>query len=145
MGKFAALARSALGKGLKLAEVARMAEYFDDLELKAGDSLFGKGDKGSALFLICQGTINLSANDPFGKEGEGAFKVGRGEIVGEISLLRASRRKVIAKALEKTRLLTLSSKGYKRLSQDAPQTHAKLSRNLLQLVGEKMGDLEESL
>ena len=68
--------------------------------------LFRKGDSGNQLFGILSGSLKVMATGSDGKDVMFTL-MGRGEVVGEISLLDSGERSATAVAVEQTELLTL--------------------------------------
>lgn len=68
--------------------------------------LFRKGDPGNQLYGILSGSLKVMATGSDGKDVMFSL-MGRGEVIGEISLLDSGERSATAVAVEQTELLTL--------------------------------------
>ncbi len=68
--------------------------------------LFRKGDAGNQLYGILSGSLKVMATGSDGKDVMFTL-MGRGEVIGEISLLDSGERSATAVAVEQTELLTL--------------------------------------
>lgn len=79
----------------------RVAFTMERRELPAGGVLLRQGDEGDRAYLVAEGELVVD------KDGVEIGKVGPGEIVGEIALLRAAPRMATARALVPTRLLAI--------------------------------------
>ncbi len=91
------------------------------LRIRAGDLLFRQGEPADALYVILEGSCQLSHADPDGTERPLAT-VGPGEILGETAALHAQPRVTTARASEESNILRLSRHALERLTSDAPET-----------------------
>lgn len=82
--------------------------------LKKGETLFRKGDIGDSMFLIEDGTLEITVPvEPSQKEKEMRVSVlGEGEFVGELSMLDGLPRTATGRALEDCRLLEMRRDDY---------------------------------
>ncbi len=75
--------------------------------LKRGEFLFRQGDARNAMFLIERGRVSIHFTDEDGKEVTLA-ELARGDFFGEMALIEGKPRTASARALEDTRLASLS-------------------------------------
>lgn len=143
MGKIAAIARSPIGKNLTINDIARLASYFKEIELKAGEKLFKVGQKERQMFLICRGKLALKAKNKDGEEG--TIYLGNGEIFGELSLLSESQRLVNASAETASSLLSLDDKSLAKIAKEAPSTKVKFFGAMFTVMAEKWQGIGKSL
>jgi len=76
-----------------------------------GNTLFRKGDEGTALYIILQGCIKISISGKAGEEVALAI-LGRGDFFGEMALLDGMPRSADAVALEDSHLYVLNRKDF---------------------------------
>ena len=79
------------------------------VKLKEREVLFRKGDKGDSMYLVEEGSLEITVPvEPPQKESEMRVSVlGVGEFVGELSLVDGLPRTATARALEETHLLEM--------------------------------------
>ncbi|HOG17832.1 MAG: cAMP receptor protein [Syntrophaceae bacterium PtaU1.Bin231] len=76
-----------------------------------GNTLFRKGDEGTALYIILQGSIKISISGKAGEEVALAI-LGRGDFFGEMALLDGLPRSADAVALEDSHLYVLNRRDF---------------------------------
>jgi len=76
-----------------------------------GNTLFRRGDEGTALYIILQGSIKISISGKTGEEVALAI-LGRGDFFGEMALLDGMPRSADAVALEDSHLYILDRKDF---------------------------------
>ncbi len=89
------------------------------ITLAPGDVLFEQGDDADAAYLTVAGRLHLWAVD---EDGETVFglEVGRGEIVGEMGILRQAPRSAGARAIRETTLAKISREAFETLTARHP-------------------------
>jgi CRP-like cAMP-binding protein len=111
--------------------------------LAAGTTLFVKGDPGTALFAIVNGTVKISVPSIAGREA--TFNVlHRGEIFGEIALLDGQMRSADAVALTDCELMVIERSDFVRLVRAEPMVSIKIIEHLctrLRLTSERMEEV----
>jgi len=80
----------------------RVAFTVSELELLPGRVLLRQGDEGDRAYLIVEGELAIE------RDGIEIRRVGRGEVVGEIALLKAVPRTATATAVGRVRLLAIA-------------------------------------
>jgi CRP/FNR family transcriptional regulator, cyclic AMP receptor protein len=123
------LATVPLLDGLPDAELAELARVMRRRELPAGEVLWRQGDHAVAMLLIVRGRVSVSLRLP----GERAVEVdslGPGEVLGEIPLLDGGHHSATARAIEPTRLLSLSRADFAALVSRRHPTAFALKRRL---------------
>lgn len=104
------------------------------LTLAGGKTLFRQDDDGDALYVVLGGRLRVE------KRESGLTRVirevGRGEIVGELSLLTGHRRSAGVRAVRDTELVRLPRDRFYRVLEEHPATAVQLTRILARwLVG----------
>ncbi|MBD8874749.1 cation:proton antiporter [Roseibium polysiphoniae] len=82
-----------------------------------GEKLIQMGDKGDTAFFISSGAVEV-------RTANSSFRLGRGEMFGEIALITGKPRSADVKALGYCQLLTLSAADYRTLVDQAPDIKA---------------------
>ena len=100
---------------LPLDELARLATSFRRSDLEAGQVICTAGQPISGLFLVMQGSVEVT--DPFGAP---VSLLGRGNSLGERGLLRDGIAVTTARAMEPGRLLMLPEAEFRRLVANYP-------------------------
>jgi predicted acylesterase/phospholipase RssA len=102
-----AYARSVLGAtdlfgGLDPATLDALVDALDVVRVHGGEQLFAEGDAGDAAYLVLSGRLRVE------RAGDGGptviREVGRGELVGELSLLTGAPRSAAVRAVRDTEL-----------------------------------------
>jgi CRP/FNR family transcriptional regulator, cyclic AMP receptor protein len=85
-----------------------------------GTSIFTKGDPGSSLLAICQGTVKISVRSV--DENHAVFNLmGKGDIFGEIALLDGRPRTADAVAVTDCELFTIERRDFLPLMREEPE------------------------
>jgi hypothetical protein len=94
--------------------------------LKKGDVLFRKGSEGTALYVIHQGKIKISATSPAGDEVILAI-FSDGDYFGEMSLLDGMPRSADATAIEPSELFALNQSDFNAFPSNSTPTRCRPS------------------
>jgi hypothetical protein len=86
---------------LRAPELERLARGATPVSAKAGETLMREGEPGDEAFVVADGTLEVSVR------GEPIAKLSRGDLVGEIALLREGIRVATVMARTDSRLLRL--------------------------------------
>jgi NTE family protein len=109
-------------------ELGKILSQMSLLSLPKGAVLFRQGDAGDAMFLIQSGRLTLTRNEG-GQEKVAAY-LGRGESLGEMSLLTGEPRANTATADSTVELLVLYRQDFEPLLHSMPSMALHLSRIL---------------
>jgi CRP/FNR family cyclic AMP-dependent transcriptional regulator len=96
-----------LFESLSPEDLEQLATCLKRRSLKKGEPLFRKGDEGSTLYIVKEGSIKIVLPSEMGDEVTPAIFKSR-EIFGEMALLDGMPRSADAVALEQTELLALN-------------------------------------
>ncbi|MDB5246233.1 MAG: cyclic nucleotide-binding protein [Segetibacter sp.] len=95
-------------------ELVELASVLEEVYVNAGSLLFSKGDTGTCMYFICNGTIRIH-------DGPHTLAVlGENEIVGELSVLDAESRSASATTSEPCILLKLEQEDFYRIMMNNP-------------------------
>ena len=109
-------------------ELSRLLEQMRLLSLPKGAVLYRQGDPGDALYIVYSGRLRLTQSDE-GQEQTLAY-LGRGEHLGEMSLLTGQTRPNEATADSTVELLVLYKKDFDPLLREIPTMAVHISRVL---------------
>jgi len=144
LDKMALLQRHPLFGAIESGLLKRMTACATTRRLKKGQTIFDKGDPGTALFAVHSGSVKIGAPSIDGREA--VFNVIRdGEIFGEIALLDGRPRTAGAVAMTDCELMVIERRDFVAFVHDYPEVALKLIECLcarLRLVSER---LEEAL
>lgn len=132
-----------LFKELDAEEQQALLPLMSETSLKRGESLFHEGDAGDRLYIVTDGKVKLSHTADDGRENLIAV-LGRGEIIGELSLFDLGARSSTVTAIAPTRLLSLSHKDMMSYIDEHPHMAKSMLRELatrLRNTNKQMADL----
>jgi CRP/FNR family transcriptional regulator, cyclic AMP receptor protein len=112
--KLQMLERVPLFAGLSRDELRLVASVADELVVPAGTSLTIEGERGREFFVLVDGVATVAA------DGLEVRTLAGGDFAGEISLLTRSPRTATVTAVVPTRLLVLTDRDFRRLSDALP-------------------------
>lgn len=123
------LAETPLGRGLSAAEIDELQPFLACREVEAGP-LFVRGDPGSAMYVIDQGSVEIRVRDRESGNSTRLAAFGPGGIFGEIAMLTSEQRTADAVCVTPTRLHELRREGLRELAERSPRLYAKILENL---------------
>ena len=91
--------------------VERLAACAHVRTVRAGTTIFQKGDPGDCLFAVCSGTIRISSHSADGKDAV-LNLIQAGEIFGEIALLDGRPRTAGAQAISDCELMVIDRRDF---------------------------------
>lgn len=109
------------------AEVARLQDELDWVELHSGETLFEQGEPGGTIYLLVAGRLRLERHDDEGVQVVG--EVAPGESTGDTSTLLDRPRSVAARALRDSRLL--------RVPLEVAEAHPAVMARLARVVADR--------
>jgi predicted acylesterase/phospholipase RssA/CRP-like cAMP-binding protein len=111
--------------GLSDELLERLADEVDELHVPAGDWIMHEGEEAQSAFIVRSGRVEVIDERP----PEALIRVlRRGDVLGELALLREGTRSASARARRDTELLELSRAGFEALIQGAPSFALGLTR-----------------
>ncbi|WP_150523058.1 cation:proton antiporter [Roseibium sediminis] len=115
------LAEHTLFMGLSDKRLKDIARMMRPLFATPGERLIRKGDKGDRAYFIASGAVEVHA-------GNNAFRLGSGDIFGEIALVTGQPRSADVIALGYCQLLTLNASDFRALMERAPDLKEHVDR-----------------
>src|SRR3954470_8719117 len=94
--------------------LAKVAETLEWEQIDGGETLFRQGDRGDALYLVVSGRLRVTVARDDGIELV-VREVGRGENVGELSVLTEEPRSATVRAVRDTDLARLTRERFDHL------------------------------
>lgn len=113
------LSRVPLFRRLEPAELEQLAQAVDQVDYKAGETIFNEHDKGDALYVVETGCIRIWVVDEDVREVTLA-ELKPGEFFGELAVLDNGERSTSATAIVDTHLHKLSSHGFQKFLMGHP-------------------------
>lgn len=111
--------------GLESSQVSRLSTYARTRRVRAGTTIFAKGDPGTALFAVSAGTVKIAAPSLDGREA--MFNLlHAGEIFGEIALLDGRPRTADAVAMTDCELMVIERRDFLAFVHSEPNVALKL-------------------
>lgn len=107
----AALLSSPLFSAMKPEELEEILKFASERRFRRGQTIFQRGDTGSAMMAVLRGRVRISSVSAEGKELT-LNVINPGEIFGEIALLDGEPRSADANAIEDTLLLVVERRHF---------------------------------
>jgi len=112
-----------------------VAEIVTEVECAAGEQLFNKGDMGTKMFIIANGSIRIH-------DGDHVFSnLHKHDIFGELALLSPEPRSASASASEDSLLLCIDQAPFFELT----STHPEVSKGIIQRLAELLRSQNEEI
>ena len=103
----------------------RLSSHAIPQKFKQGATIFSKGDPGTCLFAVCQGTVKIGAPSADGRDAVFSL-LGEGAIFGEIALLEGCPRTADAMAMTDCELMVIDRRDFVPLVHSNPEIVLKL-------------------
>ncbi len=110
--KLELLATVPLFVGLKPAQLERVGQLVDEVDLPAGRVLMRQGEHGGELFVIVSGAADVE------RDGAALPTCGPGTVLGEIALIDGGARTATVTLSEPSRLLVLNRRDFRSLMEE---------------------------
>lgn len=123
-------------------ELKDVEELCIEVILKKGDALFKEGDEGRAMYIIKEGTIQVSKNIK-GIQDRVLAILGAGSIVGEMALLEAQKRSATAVAETDSMVLEITRSDFNSLIEINPTAGFKIMFNIAKLLSSRLRKMDE--
>ncbi len=120
--------------GLRSSQYLALADYLHERQFTKGESIFSEGDPATAMYIICNGRVELSC--PAVKQMDGSY-LESGNIFGELALCCEHRRMYDARTRASTKTLVLFRKGLERFVYRNPSAGLKVHGNLTAHIGQQ--------
>ncbi len=125
-------------KGLRGSQ-ARIAVLMGHLEeFKSGSTIVEQGTMGEQMFVILRGTAEVRASARPGGPKKTVRRLGRGDVFGEMGLVRRHPRSADVVALEDVEVLAMDESFLTRLQRRYPRIAAKVFLNLARILSDRL-------
>ena len=114
------IAAHAFMAGIPEDELDAVASAASEREFAAGETLMSEGDFGHCLFLVEDGTADVSV------DGTSVGRVGPGEVIGEVAVLASGRRTASVVATSPVRAISFFKRDVWALERTAPEAARRL-------------------
>ena len=115
------------------AQLTALLAEIECLQLKRGDVLIREGEDADRLFVVVYGRLRIVAQDADGKETV-VDEIGRGDTLGERSLLAGDARSVTVYALRESAVGVITRPLFENLKLQYPEVMTRLARIALRRV-----------
>ena len=112
-------------------EIENLEEQAQWVTVRRGEALFRQGDPADGWYIVMSGRLQILRRDELG-DLKTLGEIGRGDSVGELSLLSGEPRVATPYALRDTELVRFSSESFHALIDRYPQALKTLTRTLIQ-------------
>jgi CRP/FNR family cyclic AMP-dependent transcriptional regulator len=129
-----------LFQGLSAAELAELNDLLRSSPVPAGTHFITADQPGEVVYVILAGTVKIYVSREDGREVILAF-LGRGDTVGEMSLIDSAGRSANVVTTERSRLLWMDRVAF----QSCLRTKAALANNLIRLLATRLRFANEQI
>ncbi len=134
---FEHFAGNRLFEGIRPELLEEVAHELRVVRLNEGEVIFREGDPGDSLYLIGEGSVQISKRGRGGNQETLAF-IQSGNFFGEMALLDGKPRSAMATAAESTVLGTVTEETFQHILELAPN---RLHMNFLRSVSERLREV----
>jgi hypothetical protein len=110
---------------------------------RAGETIVRQGDQGDEMFVILQGETAVFVAEHERRQKVSAFY--RGDVFGEMSLVRHAERSADVVAVDDVEVLAVSERFLERLRRRYPRIAARLFMNLTRIVSDRLERMNTQL
>ena len=121
----------------KVDELRLLAQHMSYIHLQRGEFLFVEGDKGDFMGFVVRGVLEVLKKSATG-ENVIIARLTKGSSIGEMALIDKSPRSATVVSRQPTTMLTLTSKGFDRLTEKSPTTGVKIIQKIARLLSLNM-------
>ena len=101
-----------------------------------GDTIVKRGDVGDEMYVIIQGTVDIMVGD--GEDRRRIAQQRRGDVFGEMGLVRQHERSADVIAAEPVELLAVNERFLERIQLRYPRIASKVFLNLTRIVSDRL-------
>ncbi|WP_210409897.1 patatin-like phospholipase family protein [Leptospira wolffii] len=117
-------------------KLSGLAPHLQWLYVPGGERLIRQGDPGNSLYVILSGRFRFSLEDEHGNIiGEGEF--GKGDIIGEMSLLTGEPRSASVYAVRSGQVIRISRDGFRDFISRSPEALFTITETIARRLGER--------
>jgi NTE family protein len=118
-------------RNVEPAALDRMRECLEWVELPGGQTLMTQGETGDAMYLVLSGRLRSYVNDEDGTP-QFSREMGRGQIIGELSLITGQPRRATVVTIRDSVLVRLGQSAFNGLLATSPQLSMVITRQIIE-------------
>lgn len=126
------------------ARAEELASLVFQKHYEKGATLFVEGMSGEVLYVVRSGSIEITQRGADGKEKRLAL-LGKGETLGEMSLVDNRPRTATARVVEDADLLVMTKKAFVFMQEKYPQLAIKVLLEFLKIANERLRRANETV
>lgn len=134
----ALLGESPLFSGLEEREVRRLVALSHQLRFQPGETIVAQGSIGDSLFLLCEGSLQVSAEGEKGRTITLATLDQPGAFFGEVSLVDHGPRSATVRAASEAVVLRISLEALERFFMEFANTQVTVLHNLAKVLAQRL-------
>lgn len=139
---FRTMRNCSLFKGFSDEDLRVLVPLFSEKEMPEGTTVFVENMPGESLYLVRQGTIQISKMISEGQE-RTLLVVGSDEVFGEMAILDGATRSATARVAEKASLLCIRKADFEALCESNPRVGLQLMRNIIRVFSQRIRENSE--
>ena len=135
--QFSELVGCYIFKGMAIKEVQYLLSLFKQVTVAEGKTIFVENMPGEALYLVQQGTVQISQLLAEVDE-QDLTTISAGKVFGELAVIDGGTRYATARAVKNSVLLVLKRDDFDQLVREKPRLGLQLTLNIVRLFSAKM-------
>ena len=136
-------------QGLKPKEIDDITKYFEVVNFKKGHTIFSEGDAGESLFIIIEGTVEITLElESDSKEKAELREFSSGDYFGEMALIDDGPRSASAVAVTDAKMFCLNKNDFQLICVKYPNILSNLVKTMsfrLRTTNEQVADVFSKL
>lgn len=140
--KFSDLSGSPLFKGMATKEIEYLSSIFTLNQVQAGKTIFVENMPGKSLYLIRQGTVQISQMLAEMDE-QVLITLDSGDVFGEMAVIDGGNRSATAKITKNAILYSLAQKDFNALVSENPRLGLQLTLNIVRLFSSRIRSVKK--
>lgn len=117
--------------------LAEVAELLEQVDVKAGQVIFEKGDMGASMYIVVEGSVWIHDGDMT------VSYLGARDVFGEMAALDPEPRSASVTTVEDTRLFRLNERSFHELISRSPNIATGIIHILCERLRERVQDMKE--
>jgi CRP-like cAMP-binding protein len=109
----------------------------------AGETIVRRGELGEDMFVIIQGNVGVWAGE--GEERRCVSELGRGDVFGEMALVRHNERSADVVAAGEVEVLAVNERFLHRIQRRYPRIASKVFLNLTRILSDRLERMTDQL
>ena len=122
-----------LFKNLNPMERQEVIKIANKVNFQKGDMISDKDNKSRNVYVLLEGSVEIVS-----LKGIPLYRVSKGEIFGELAMIKTIKRSAIAIAREESWVFILNMNHMESLGEEQPEIYYKVSKNLVHSLGVKL-------